>query len=406
MRYRSRFPIALLPLLFLACPALLPAQDSAAIVTASLDPERGDSLTEDIVATALEGALTDAGLLVLPERRSISAPEAGEPGRPTLPDEQRITLILGEEDLPEAEVVAAAFYLQEGDALVIQFVLYDPVVDTVLGGVLTRTRSGLTIFTAVQEAVADFEPSIERYVAGGYQYEPPPGIVERITIRGPREGSSVFLIGERVGEVAGGELVVPYTQFEVGNTLQVELRREGYHDVVESFLLEDSQVDLALPPLRPETRFEGRLRWSLGLTRGIGFAARYYLTPDTLFLGVEQHRSLQGSSAATRDVRNLDYNIRVGRYLVFPYDSFFRASLAAGLGVVLTDVQGQRQRAYTDSYVIVGDPTLELSLGRTRIFGRLDLRYALGLGYNLLGRSWIRTPFGLPPVSIGVGYTW
>ncbi|NBC29223.1 MAG: hypothetical protein GVY29_04435 [Spirochaetes bacterium] len=375
----------------------------AVIVTGALDAATQDNLTEDISASALGDALFGAGVAVEEERRVLSA-EGSDPEQ--VPSEQRVTRVLAGLDFRDASVVAAAFYLLQGDVLVIQFVLYDPVVETVLGGVLTRARSGLTLFTAVEEAVAEFEPSIERYVAGGYQYEPPPGIVQRITIHGPQEGAEIYLIGEQVGRISGGELVVPYTQFEVGTTLPVEVRKEGYHDFSRAFPLEEPEIDLQAPRLFPKTRFDAHVRWSFGLTTGFGVGTRVHINPDQLYAGIEHHRTVQTATPQDATVRHVDYNLRVGRYIVFPYSSFLRVSVATGLGFVLTDVEGERLREYVDTYVIVGDPTVELSVGRVRFFGRLDLRYALGVGYNLLGRAWIRTPYGLPPISAGVGYAW
>jgi hypothetical protein len=262
----------------------------------------------------------------------------------------------------------------------------------------------------VEEAVGEFEPSIERYVAGGYQYEPPPGIVQRITIRGPQEGAEIYLIGEQVGRISGGELVVPYTQFEVGTTLPVEVRKDGYHDFSRAFPLEETEIDLQAPRLFPKTRFDAHVRWSFGLTTGFGLGTRVHINPDQLYAGIEHHRTVQTGTREDATVRHVDYNLRVGRYIVCPKKprpiSFLRVSVATGLGAVFSDVEGEREREYVDAYVIVGDPTVELSVGRVRFFGRLDLRYALGVGYNLLGRAWIRTPYGLPPISAGVGYAW
>ncbi len=105
-------------------------------------------------------------------------------------------------------------------------------------------------------------------------------------------------------------------------------------------------------------------------------------------------------------MRHYDLGASVGSYVIFPYSSFFRLHLSIGAGFILTDVEGLPGREYVDYYVSLGDPTAELRLGPVSIFARPDLHYSLGAGYNLLGRQWIRTPYGLPPITLGARVSW
>jgi hypothetical protein len=291
-------------------PALLFAADAgrtSALFMAPLAAGAGDPLVEDILASELGAALLSRGIAVAPRRLSL----ATGADQPKLPGEQRLSYLLRGLDAGGVSVVVAAFYLVQGDTLVIQFALYDPAVRTMLGGVLARARKGLTLFASVSEAVLQFDPAIQRYVLGGYQVEPPTGIVERIQVSGPPDGSSVVLLDREVGTIAGGTLVVPYTQFEIGSKIPVRVTKEGYHTFEGIYELSSSQVSLSLPSLRRETRLDTDLFWSFGE-----------------------------------------------------------------------------------------------ALGPVKIFFRPELHYALGVGYNLLGRTWIRTPYGLPPLTVGVRYSW
>ncbi len=397
--------LTLLVVVLATVPTLLFAAEAgrtAALFMAPLAAGAEDPLVEDILSSELGAALQSSGIAVAPRRLSL----ATGPGQPRLPDEQRVSYLLRGLDAGGVSVVVAAFYLVQGETLVIQFALYDPAVRTMLGGVLTRARKGLTLFASVSEAVKQFAPAIQRYVQGGYQVEPPTGIVERIQVSGPPDGSSVVLLDREVGTMSGGTLVVPYTQFEIGSRIPVRVTKDGYHSFEGFYTLSSAQVVLSLPRLRRETRLDTDLFWSFGEAAGIGFGGRIHIVPDSLFLGIEHYRSIDVGTSSTSIVRHYDTNVQAGQYIIFPYTSIIRIHLALGVGLILTDVAGIGGGDYNDWYVLVGDPTAELALGPVKVFFRPELHYALGVGYNLLGRTWIRTPYGVPPLSIGVRYSW
>ena len=377
-------------------------QHRAALMEAPLHPQERDPLLEDILATELTAMLNRVQVTVGSPR--LALPTGVD--QPTLPREERVSHLLAGVDARGADVIVAAFYLAEGEALTIQFALYDPAVKVVLGGVLTRARKGLTVFASASSAVGDFEPAVKRYVEGGYRVDPPTGLVERIVVSGPQEGSRVVLVDKDFGTVSGGRLVVPYTQFQVGTSIPVRVMKDGYHTYSATLPLPSPQVELAVPPLSRETRMDLQMRWSFGFATGVGLGVRFHLVPDELYAGLEAYRSLEAYSIQTDPVRHYDVNARIGGYFLFPYSSFFRIHASLGAGVIVTDVQGVSGRDYTDYYVVIGDPTAEFKIAGVTLFVRPDIHYALGLGYNLLGREWITTPYGLPPLTIGAGLSW
>ena len=396
---------AWLPLLLCLLPAALFAADqgrTAALAIAPLAADTADPLVEDILASGLTARLQNAGIAVQAGR--LTLPTAAD--QPKLPDEDRISYLLRGVNAGGAGVVVAAFYLVQGDTLVIQFALYDPNVHTMLGEVLARARKGLTLFASVSDAVAQFDPAIQRYVQGGYQALPPAGIVERIVVSGPQEGANIVLLDREAGAIAGGSLIVPYTQFEIGSTIPVRVHKDGYHSYEGRYKLDASQVSLTLPRLRPETRFDAELNWTFGEALGVGVGARIHIIPDSLFLGVEGYRSLDVIGLSTTVVRHYDANVQLGQYIIFPYSSPFRLSIAFGAGLIVTNVADLGGRDYMDWYIVAGDPTAELKVGPVKFFFRPELHYALGLDYNLLGRTWIRTPYNIPPLTIGVRTSW
>jgi hypothetical protein len=392
-------------LLFLVLPVMAFAADPgrrSALFMAPLSAAARDALVEDILGSELTTALQNAGISVAAGRLAL----ATGAGQPKIPDEERVSYLLRGLNAGDTDVVVAAFYLVQGDTLVIQFALYDPKVKTMLGGVLTRARKGLTIFASVSEAVTQFGPAIQRYVQGGYQVQPPTGIVERIEVTGPQDGSRVVLLDREVGTVSGGSLVVPYTQFEIGSTIPVRVTKSGYHTFEGSYKLDSAQVSLRLPALLRETRLDADLAWTFGQATGMGFGGRVYIVPDTLFVGIEHYRTFDYGSFSVAAVRHYDTNVQVGRYVIFSDASIIRLHLALGAGLIVTDVAGIGGQDYMDWYVLAGDPTAELRLGPVKVFFRPELHYALGVGYNLLGRTWVKTPYGIPPLTIGARYSW
>jgi hypothetical protein len=382
--------------------AQAPAARAAALLEAPLRHGAGDALLEDILGSELEAMLVKEGIRVQGKR--LALPQGGD--QAGLPEEERISHLLAGVDARGADFIVVAFYLAEGEELTIQFALYDPAVKIVLGGTLSRARKGLTTFASVAAAVGAFEPAVKRYVEGGYRTDPPSGLVERVVVTGPQDGSRVVIVDRDFGSVSGGRLVIPYTQYPIGTIVPVSVTKDGYHSYSANLKLADPQSNLELPPLRRETRADLSLRWSYGLATGVGFGARFHLEPDTLFLGVEAYRTFDYASLSTHMVRHYDLGVNVGRYVVFPYSSFFRINVSAGVGMIVSDVEGIAGREYTDYYVSVGDPTAEFRLGRVILFARPDIHFALGVGYNLLGREWIRTPYGLPPMTAGMRLSW
>ncbi len=394
--------IVLLTALLIPLAAGAQAQHQAALMVAPLNPQARDALLEDILGTELSAMLGNSEITVASARLALPAGA----DQPSLPTEERISKLLAGVDAAGADLIVVAIYLMEGDELTIQFALYDPAVKVVLGGVLTRARKGLTVFASVSAAVAEFEPAVKRYVEGGYRVNPPSGQVERIIVSGPQDGSRVVLVDKDFGTISGGRLVVPYTQFQVGASIPVRVMKDGYHTFSDTFVLPTQQVELSIPPLHRETRMDLEMRWSFGFATGIGLGARFHIVPDSLYVGLEGYRSLEPASLQTNIVRHYDLNARIGQYVLFSHSSFFRVHVAVGLGMIVTDVEGVTGREYTDYYVVVGDPTAEFTVAGVKLFVRPDIHYALGLGYNLLGREWIRTPYGLPPLTVGAGLSW
>ncbi len=371
------------------------------VVVAPLDEALEDTVTPRILRTGVEQMLSRQGMAVL----SIAGTHSADPL--PVPAERRLAAILASLDSSGADLVIGAFFLNTDGQFFVQFILYDPTVNVPLGGVLARARQGLTVFAGVEAAVADLEPVVERYLSGEHLADEPEGIVRSVLVRGGGELADVFFIDRLVGRIAGGSLLVPFVQYEIDTPLRIYAEKPGYHSIDDIFLLNARESIVELPPMLRQTRFDLGLRWTFGMARGVGVAARFHIVPDTLFVSLEHHRMLQPApSEDARDVQYFDYSVGVGHYILLDYRSRVRFHLGVGVGVTVADVVGLGGRDYHDWYLIAGEPTVELKLDRSSFFLRPDLRYALGTDYNTLGRLWVRTPDGIVPISVGARFSW
>ena len=316
------------------------------------------------------------------------------------------------EDIPteESNLVIATFYAVQGTNIFIQYNLYDPDTQIGIGGLFTRARVGLTLFSTINDAVLELGTYLEEYLENRYEYAERVGSVEQITINGRQEEIQVFFASRDVGTITSGNLVVPYTPFPIGSTTTMELRKKGYHGEVFNIALDDSEVTLELPELWPERRIALLSFWTLGLSQGAGVGAKIYLDPDNTFMyfGFHLHSATYALQNPVSINTNYDFSFLLGQYLLFPPQAFIRLSVGIGIGVIKTTVGRDLTtiKDYDDVYINLGSPTLELNFGPLQIFFRGELKYMLGVGNQLLGRNWLLTAIGIPPISLGVQVQW
>jgi hypothetical protein len=390
-------------------------EQSAGVVVRNLSVQEGDSGVGSLLKSRLESRLGDRGFTIV----EID-PDAVDGAVRIDAFEPRVSRAIGVDASGDAELVVAAFYRIEDDSIVIQFALLDPLVDVVLGGVLTRVRTGLTISTSIDEAIDELEPALDRYEDDSYRQDPPAGKVERVVVSGPQEGVSVQFANIEVGSVRSGQLIVPYSPFPVGTSVPVTLSKPGYHDIEFEVLLDSVRNTTQLPELHPASRFGFGLEYTLGYGLGFGAAIRTYIVADQTFVGLDHYQSIEEPSLpGSRTTRHFDFALNLGQYLVFPYRSAVRFGVAGGVGLVVTDLDSAAETApesylsddalYTDFYV-AGEPFVELNLGAFKVNVRMKLHYALGIGNNLLGARWIALPsvagIPIPAISLGVLRTW
>ena len=378
------------------------------IYLADLSSEDAGERIRDILLTRVTERLVASGLAPL-DRPVVGAAAVAPPGGVQIPlsvDDVRIGTLVSLDVPEDVEMVLACFYRVSGSEMLIQFTLYNPREETVLGGVLTRARTGLTVFTSVDRSVAELEEPLARYLKLRAEYKPPVGVVEKISVSSPLEDMGISFAGRDVGRISGGHLDVPYTPFPVGSQVRIELSKPGYHPEERVVALESEENQLELQPLWPQSRIGVELQWTLGQALGFGAGFRLYVVPDNTFVHLQVYRHLQPAQIAGNAVRHYDAALSIGQYLLLPYSFPVRFSLELGLGVIVNAVNAYDGPSFADLYLYLLSPSVELNLKGWSFLARPEMKYALGLPGNLLGRVWLRTPLGLPPVTLAVVRRW
>ena len=356
-------------------------------------------LTAELVARGYE--IVDLG---------SDAHAGGDPGEP------RVTSVSVGAVPDDLDVIVAAFYRLDGDAIVVQFVLADPVADIVVGGVLSRQRAGLTISTSVDAAIDDLRPSLDRWERDRdtLRRGMPADRVERIFVYGPQDGVRVRFAALEIGTVRAGRIFVPYSPFPVGSTVPITLTRPGYHERTVDVVLDARRVETTLPALTPAGTVGLSLFATSSFLPGAGVGLRLYPAPDRFYVGFEHYRAF-GRRPAVRDVRYYRSRLNVGLSPLSP-DLRLRPFVETGGGVIVTDLSSLDRQLSDDplySDVFVGVSVgVEAGIGRWKPFVRADVEYSLGFTpNNLLGRRWISPPvtslpMPVPLATMGVVRTW
>lgn len=399
--------VTVLVLLALVAVVELSAQ-SVAVVARDLGQDDANLTVASLLVRRLEAELADRGLSVVDA--GSAAILRGDPSDPRV---TRVALDAIEESL---DLVVSAHYRVDADSIVVQFLLVDPSVDIVVGGTLSRQRTGLTISASIDAAIEEFMPAVIRWQNDSdlLRRGPPPDKVDRIVVTGPQEDVRVRFAEVEIGSVSGGRVFVPYSPFPVGITVPVTLSKPGYHERVVSITLDSPVVEAALPPLAPASSMGLGLLWSSTAVRGAGVSLRLYPAPDRFYVAGEYTRFRLPEAGALAVGRS---DLRFAAGLIFgPPEFFVRPVVEIGGGVLVSDVAEaapllDESPVYRDVYTGVAFGA-ELGLGRVRPFVRGEIEYALGFSrFNLLGNRWLSPPVTslpvpVPTLTIGVHRTW
>ena len=380
-----------------------PQRRVCVFLSVNLSHSGEDVRYQELIADALEMEFRNAGFNIVPREDWQKA---------------RIELDLSNEEIvlgPNAMKVArradsdfavTGFFKLEGNRLLLEIKCYGVPQNRLVAGNLASGRSGLSVYNMINESVRKMIPEMKA------AWEPLPALerlsdarLREITLLSEDEDAEVLINGEKsLGRVKNGavtELVARDTD------LIVEIRKEGFHSRKQVIRQLEGKNKYALKRLAKETRWASDILYTIGQNLGVGMGLRYYFLPDQFYAGLEDYFFLQHKfGSKSQPVVHDDIRFLLGNYLFFPPDSLFRIGVSTGFGLILTGMTVPDQPVFTDFYLNVFNGWIEVNLHTWSVFFRVEGKYGLNVGNNLLGGRWHLVNGSVPPLTLGAVKKW
>lgn len=273
-----------------------------------------------------------------------------------------------------------------------------------------QVRTGLEVYNRLNEAIAlliknadiagaSTDDALETLEIRGY--------VQSITLLSQDEGAEITINQlQSVGVIKDGRLRLPSIPFNVGDTISITKKREGYVTHTEEFVLDEEWVELVLSPMEKTVRHEGMFIYTLGQFEGFGLGYRYHIEPRQFFVGGENYFFLQtGTSLDSHTVIHDDIRALVGVYLLAAPGVPFRIEISAGVGCIFTILSVPPNPLFVDLYVNLLNICVEFRIWEITLFVREEMKLGLGLFNNLLGFNFFFINGSIPIFSFGVKTT-
>jgi hypothetical protein len=406
---RASLPAQILLLALLAVgPAVSPAAGQSATVGETrcavftvhdLSPNADTREYQQTITDAIVAAFREAGFALVPE--------AGEDGWAAALEARGFSASALLSEGPALQVAASVrarlavigTYAVGNDEVYYSVQCWDVPAGRMIAAVEEATPFNLALFSSLSQTLADeLLPAVTAIITA--EKEP-----SRITFVSTMEGMQVLLSGETdIGRIADGRLTYPLEVPVPGPRVVVEKRRKGYHTARQTVVLEPGK-EIVLTPLAREFTAGLELDWTLGQLLGLGWSIRGYGSPDWLFIHVSGYTYLQPpASFAPRALIHSDMSVGVGGYLLLPPGFPVRLGVSAGAGLTFTMFTTPGMPLYTDVYLDVVNWWIETDLLGPILFLRQEMKYALGVGTNILGTGWMMDRF--PVLTLGVVFRW
>jgi len=329
-----------------------------------------------------------------------------------------------------ADLVISGFVRVDRGKLLFSLKSYDTATGRLTGAVVKSGRAGLHVYTLINEAAAELIPALKKEITPLPQevvtlqeermvkditYEEEFSEMGRLILvtllaRAEDEGAEILLAGDRLaGRITNGKLSF---SSKADTKLVIVNRKKGYHSDRQVFKLGDRDTRIKLRPLIPIATRGLELEYTSMQMLGLGAAYRYYIKPDQFLLRAADYLYLQYPflNPNARPVVHNDFMLQVGHYVFFPPSSRFRVMVNTGLGAIITLFtdfslySNMDNPIFTDFYWNVFGLWLEANFSHWSYFYRMDMRYALGWGNNLIGAGGFSE--GGPVLTIGAVKKW
>jgi hypothetical protein len=359
---------------------------------------------KEIITDALEVELKNLGLSVVPREEWREVQWEME-----FDDE---ALVLGANAVRvsrrlKAQLAVTGFYSVDSNRILLQIKCYNVKQDRLIAGVLESGRLGVSLYNLISQSIVRMRPK----VVEGLKPLPP---VERLTdprlteveLLSADEGAEVYLNGEELlGTVEEGRLGIYSIK---GTDLHLELKKGGFHPRREVVHLEEKiKHEHKLTKLVRETRWASEILYTSGQMLGLGFGLRYYFLPDELFVSLEDYLYVQHAfRSQSQPILHNDIRLLAGRYLFLSPYYLFRFGVSTGLGVIITGFSVPDIPVCTDFYINAINGWVELNFPDWILYFRVEAKYGVDVGENLLGGRWHLVGGCVPPMTLGAVKKW
>jgi hypothetical protein len=313
-----------------------------------------------------------------------------------------------------ADIAITGFYYIEESAIIIDFKCYSVLNERLIASHIDSGRIGLSVHNLIYAAVEEMLPKILSAKQDiGQITEEEQEIIKQdsyfeLTFLSEQDGMEIYLTENNyLGTITDGKLVVDSIPFNIGTEIKIIKKMEGYHTEEVSLLLDEKDMQVKLQPLFKETKLAAEIIWTTGQFFGLGMGMRYYFKPNSFFISSDDYFYFQyGFNDRSSPVFHNDLRILLGKYLFFPFNSIFRIGVSSGFGCIFSFYSIPEKGLYTDFYLNYLNIWTEWNIKKWAIFLRLEGKYTLGLGKNLLGTDFFGSKGYGPPVTIGVIRKW
>ncbi len=302
-----------------------------------------------------------------------------------------------------ADVLLLVQYQIAGARLLMVVTLTDRVSGLVLGGGAYTGTADLALVTTIRAAAEELAVQLRDVERVVNERPRSPDIVRTVTVTSVDEGAGVLVGGElAAGRVSNGGLVLPFLPMEIGTSLLLETRLDGYYPRRQTVIITDETMVVALEPLEPIIRWEIAGAWSPMRWAGAAMGFRRYLVPRRLYAqSTNQLSTRYRFAAGSRASTVIDTRLSMGGYVFAPAERRLRIGIATGVGLTLSTLAGE-QTVYTfvDPYFNIVSLELRLQLNRFAPFIQGEM-----IHYGAADSGYLN-PGTMPYVSLGVLVPW
>ncbi len=252
----------------------------------------------------------------------------------------------------------------------------DPDAGTRIASSAVAARANITLYSALDELLATIDPAVDAYLAVRDDRNRGPWPVQLadsvVVSTVPTDREPPWLVERYSGEPFPGRYMLA-----LGADVPLRVGREGYYPQEILFPVTEARPEVPVPELRPQRRYAVQLHYGHPRMAGASFGGRYYVLPDTTYLGLELGLSMSGFFEVTpSQLLHLDPRLVLGFAPWGRQERLLQPVFSSGIGTVatFTTYGDEPIPPYVDWYWNIVNASLEI--GRRRLRGYLRMGFS------------------------------